>query len=85
MDKESQILYLFHNILLQEFKSNKKPIVAVDGTTLDMFEGQVTALLGHNGAGKTTTMSMITGKRTLFYLCGSHIPADPFLAKWQIK
>ena len=27
-----------------------------------MFEGQITALLGHNGAGKTTTMSMLTGK-----------------------
>lgn len=35
--------------------------VAVKDTTLDMYEGQVTALLGHNGAGKTTTMSMITG------------------------
>ena len=35
--------------------------VAVRGTTLKMYDGQVTALLGHNGAGKTTTMSMITG------------------------
>ena len=26
-----------------------------------MFEGQITALLGHNGAGKTTTISMLTG------------------------
>ena len=26
-----------------------------------MYEGQITALLGHNGAGKTTTMSMVTG------------------------
>lgn len=26
-----------------------------------MFEGQVTALLGHNGAGKSTTMSILTG------------------------
>ena len=29
--------------------------------TLNMYEGQITALLGHNGAGKTTTMSMLTG------------------------
>lgn len=28
---------------------------------LNMYEGQVTALLGHNGAGKTTTMSILTG------------------------
>jgi len=26
-----------------------------------MFDGQVTALLGHNGAGKSTTMSILTG------------------------
>lgn len=30
--------------------------VAVDGVTLDLYEGQVLALLGHNGAGKTTIM-----------------------------
>jgi len=27
-----------------------------------MYEGQITALLGHNGAGKTTTMFMLTGE-----------------------
>ncbi|KAK7503139.1 hypothetical protein BaRGS_00005765 [Batillaria attramentaria] len=35
--------------------------VAVDNLTLNMFEGHITALLGHNGAGKTTTMFMLTG------------------------
>ncbi|GFS11780.1 ATP-binding cassette transporter sub-family A, partial [Elysia marginata] len=35
--------------------------VAVDGTSLKMYDGQITVLLGHNGAGKTTTMSMLTG------------------------
>lgn len=35
--------------------------VAVSGTNLTMYKGQIFALLGHNGAGKTTTLSMLTG------------------------
>ena len=35
--------------------------VAVDELSLNIFKGQITALLGHNGAGKTTTISMLTG------------------------
>uniref|UniRef100_H2YX18 ABC transporter domain-containing protein n=1 Tax=Ciona savignyi TaxID=51511 RepID=H2YX18_CIOSA len=35
--------------------------VAVDGLSLNFYENQITAFLGHNGAGKTTTMSMLTG------------------------
>ncbi|KAL8560975.1 hypothetical protein ACOMHN_061189 [Nucella lapillus] len=38
-----------------------KKKVAVDNLSLNMYEGQITVLLGHNGAGKTTTMSMLTG------------------------
>ena len=40
----------------------EKAKIAVAGMTLNMYEGQITALLGHNGAGKTTTMSMLTGE-----------------------
>lgn len=35
--------------------------VAVRNVSLDMYEGQIFAFLGHNGAGKTTTISMISG------------------------
>ena len=35
--------------------------VAVEKLSLNMFEDQITVLLGHNGAGKSTTMSMLTG------------------------
>ena len=34
------------------------------GVSLDIYEGQVTALLGHNGAGKTTLIAMLTGMTT---------------------
>ena len=40
-------------------------MVAVDGLNLNMYEGQITALLGHNGAGKTTTISILTGRPPL--------------------
>lgn len=38
-----------------------KDRLAVNNISLNMYEGQITALLGHNGAGKSTTMSMLTG------------------------
>ena len=43
--------------LRKEFGSH----VAVNSLSVDMFEGEIFALLGHNGAGKTTTVSMLTG------------------------
>ncbi|XP_054835573.1 phospholipid-transporting ATPase ABCA7 [Eublepharis macularius] len=35
--------------------------IAVNGLSLNFYEGQITSFLGHNGAGKTTTMSILTG------------------------
>nr|UOU03312.1 ATP-binding cassette subfamily A3-1 [Brachionus rubens] len=34
---------------------------AVQNLSLNIYEGQISVLLGHNGAGKSTTISMITG------------------------
>lgn len=44
---------------------------AVKDLTVNMYEGQITVLLGHNGAGKTTTLSMLTG-RSRVLLWGWH-------------
>eukprot|EP00039_Didymoeca_costata_P015168 m.253797 g.253797 ORF g.253797 m.253797 type:complete len:1742 (+) comp16164_c2_seq1:146-5371(+) len=49
------------NALRKVFKAPQGDVVAVKGTSLNMYEGQITALLGHNGAGKTTTMSILCG------------------------
>ena len=36
-------------------------LVAVDGVSFEVSQGEVVGLLGHNGAGKTTIMRMLTG------------------------
>ncbi|XP_078147403.1 retinal-specific phospholipid-transporting ATPase ABCA4a isoform X1 [Centroberyx gerrardi] len=45
--------------LVKVFGSSCSP--AVDGLSINFYESQITAFLGHNGAGKTTTMSILTG------------------------
>ncbi|XP_027045418.1 ATP-binding cassette sub-family A member 1-like isoform X2 [Pocillopora damicornis] len=45
--------------LVKIYKDGNK--VAVDGLSLNLYQGQITSFLGHNGAGKTTTMSVLTG------------------------
>lgn len=45
---------------MQTYTPRAKPAVA--NLSIDMYEGDIIALLGHNGAGKTTTMYMLTGQ-----------------------
>lgn len=40
---------------------------AVKNLSLNIYEDQITVLLGHNGAGKSTTISMITGNNISFF------------------
>ncbi|PKU30094.1 atp-binding cassette sub-family a member 3 [Limosa lapponica baueri] len=65
------------------FKVGNKMKEAVKDLTVNMYEGQITVLLGHNGAGKTTTLSMLTGLssalsrgRCVSLLPGLHSPTS---------
>jgi ABC-2 type transport system ATP-binding protein len=46
---------------LQGLTKSYGDLLAVDGLSFDVFQGEVFGLLGPNGAGKTTTISMICG------------------------
>ncbi|CAK1541868.1 unnamed protein product [Leptosia nina] len=39
----------------------KAEVKAIDGIDLSIYEGQITAVLGHNGAGKSTLFNILTG------------------------
>jgi ABC-type transport system involved in cytochrome bd biosynthesis fused ATPase/permease subunit len=50
-------------------------VVAVRGITLDIYDSQITCILGHNGAGKSTLMAMMT--RLLRPTAGTITFSDP--------
>lgn len=43
--------------------------IAVNHLSLNIYDDQITVLLGHNGAGKSTTISMLTGLIILQLFC----------------
>lgn len=61
-DQQREGAYVQVRDLRKVFHSSEGSVrVAVEGLSLDMRAGRITALLGHNGAGKTTTIHMLTG------------------------
>uniref|UniRef100_A0A8C5UF57 ATP binding cassette subfamily A member 3 n=1 Tax=Malurus cyaneus samueli TaxID=2593467 RepID=A0A8C5UF57_9PASS len=71
--------------LSKVFKVGNKTKEAVKNLTVNMYEGQITVLLGHNGAGKTTTLSMLTGLHSptggQAYINGYEISQDMVLIR----
>lgn len=48
--------------LWKVYKQSRKAVTkAVCGVTFDIYDGQITCILGHNGAGKSTLIGMMTG------------------------
>ncbi|XP_017295532.1 ATP-binding cassette sub-family A member 5 isoform X2 [Kryptolebias marmoratus] len=43
------------------YKDKDSAVEALRGLTFDIYEGQITALLGHSGAGKSTLMNILCG------------------------
>lgn len=55
----------------QEFRVQNTTKIALKDLSLNLYEGQITVLLGHNGAGKSTTLSILSGMcLALFGGCG---------------
>ena len=47
---------------MKKFKNDEKvEYNAIDKLNLNVYSGQITAILGHNGAGKTTLFNILTG------------------------
>ncbi|XP_023444866.2 ATP-binding cassette sub-family A member 9 isoform X2 [Dasypus novemcinctus] len=47
--------------LKKEYKGKHEKVEALKGLVFDIYEGQITALLGHSGAGKTTLLNVLSG------------------------
>ncbi|XP_014928146.2 ABC-type organic anion transporter ABCA8 isoform X1 [Acinonyx jubatus] len=45
----------------KEYKGKSGKIEALKGLVLDIYEGQITAILGHSGAGKSTLLNILSG------------------------
>ena len=48
-------------LVVEELTTDYGPVRAVDGVTLEVAAGSITAVLGANGAGKTSLLRTITG------------------------
>ncbi|XP_038612933.1 ATP-binding cassette sub-family A member 9-like [Tachyglossus aculeatus] len=45
----------------KEYKKKSETVEALQGFQLDIYEGQITAILGHSGAGKSTLLNILCG------------------------
>ncbi len=60
-------------VRLRDITKTFGPVVANDRVCLDIYKGEILALLGENGSGKTTLMNMLSG---IYYPDAGHILVD---------
>ena len=72
-------------IEIRGLSKNFGPLIAVDGVSFDVAQGEVLGFLGPNGAGKSTTMKMVTGflspSAGSVRVAGHDVQEDPVAAK----
>ncbi len=75
-------------IVVTELRKRYGDLVAVDGVSFEVAQGEVFGILGPNGAGKTTTLEMIEGMRPIdeggAVIDGVDVRADPREVKRRI-
>ena len=75
-------------IAVRDLRKRYGSLIAVDGVSFDVAEGEVFGILGPNGAGKTTTLEMIEGMRPIdegsATIDGVDVRADPREVKRRI-
>lgn len=83
IEKEPTNLHV--GIKIQALRKTFGKKTAVRDISLNLYEDQISVLLGHNGAGKTTTMSMLTGVITptsgTAYVGGHNIRTE----MWKVR
>ncbi|XP_049760994.1 phospholipid-transporting ATPase ABCA3-like [Elephas maximus indicus] len=60
-DFEAEPADLVAGIQMKHLYKEYRDKVAVNDLSWNLYQGQISVLLGHNGAGKTTTLSILTG------------------------
>ncbi|MDY7041233.1 MAG: ABC transporter ATP-binding protein [Chloroflexota bacterium] len=62
---EGEYLFMENSIIrVKDFRKTYGDVVAVDGISFDVRQGEILGLLGPNGAGKTSTLESLEGLRS---------------------
>ena len=75
-------------VIVRDLRKRYGDILAADGVTFEIEEGEIFGLLGTNGAGKTTTVECIIGLRQpdsgRIEVCGFDVATQPFEVRQRI-